>query len=169
LQIENKWYNDCCMERYPITKLGCEKLEAELRDLKTVQRPSVIEQIATAREYGDLKENAEYKAAREKQGFIEGQIQNLEARLSRAEIIDPTTLSGTQVMFGATVTLEDLNTEQKKTYQIVGEYEADLNTGKIAHTSPIASGVIAKAQGDVVEVQTPRGLMEYEIIKVEYK
>lgn len=157
------------MERYPITKTGYAQMEAELRNLKTVERPYIIGQIATAREYGDLKENAEYKAAREKQGFIEGQIQNLEARVSRAEIIDPSTLSGSQVMFGAIVTIEDLDTEQKKTYQIVGEYEADLNTGKIAHTSPIARGVIGKAQGDVVEIQTPKGLGEYEIIKVEYK
>ena len=116
-------------------------MEAELKNLKIVERPSIIEQIATAREYGDLKENAEYKAAREKQGFIEGQIQNLEARVSRAEIIDPSTLSGTQVMFGAIVTIEDLDTEQRKTYQIVGEYEADLNTGKIAWKERWCSGV----------------------------
>jgi transcription elongation factor GreA len=157
------------MERYPITKEGYGKMQAEHKQLKNVERPAVIEQIATAREYGDLKENAEYKAAREKQGFIEGQLQNLEARISRAEIIDPSTLSGLQVMFGAIVTLEDLETETKKTYQIVGDYESDLNAGKIAHNSPIARGVIGKEQGDVVEIQTPKGLMEYEIIKVEYK
>ena len=157
------------MERYPITKLGYAKLEAELKQLKNIERPAVIEAIATAREYGDLKENAEYKAAREKQGFIEGQIQNLEARLSRAEIIDPSALNGVHVMFSATITLEDLENEQKKTYQIVCDYEADLNMGKIAHTSPIARGVIGKNIGDVVEVQTPKGLVEYEIITVEYK
>lgn len=157
------------MERYPITKNGFAKMEAEHKQLKNVERPAVIEAIATAREYGDLKENAEYKAAREKQGFIEGQIQNLEARISRAEIIDPATLSGTHVRFSATVTLEDLESEQRKTYQIVCDYEADLNTGKIAHNSPIARGVIGKAEGDVVEVHTPKGLIEYEIIKVEYK
>lgn len=157
------------MERYPITKTGHVQLEAELKQLKTVERPAVIEAIATAREYGDLKENAEYKAAREKQGFIEGQIQNLEARLSLAEIIDPTTLSGSQVKFGATVTLEDLETEKKRVFQIVGEYEADLEKGLIAHTSPIARGVIGKEEGDVVEIQTPKGLVEYEVVKVEYK
>lgn len=157
------------MERYPITKYGYQKLEAELKQLKNVERPAVIEAIATAREYGDLKENAEYKAAREKQGFIEGQIQNLEARLSRAEIIDPAGLNGVHVMFSATITLEDLESEQKKTYQIVCDYEADLESAKIAHTSPIAKGVIGKTQGDVVEIHTPKGLIEYEIVKVEYK
>lgn len=157
------------MERYPITKAGYAKMEAELRNLRNVERPAVIEAIATAREYGDLKENAEYKAAREKQGFIEGQIQNLEARISRAEIIDPTSLVGVHVMFGATVILEDLETEQKRVYQIVCDYEADLNLSKIAHNSPIARGLIGKEEGDVVEIQTPKGLVEYEVIKVEYK
>ncbi len=144
-------------------------MEAELKQLKNVERPEVIKQIATAREYGDLKENAEYKAAREKQGFIEGQIQNLEARMSLAEVIDPSTLSGTQVRFGAIVTLEDMETEKQKTYQIVGDYEADLTTGKIAHTSPIARGIIGKQEGDDAEIHTPKGIVEYEVVKVEYK
>lgn len=156
------------MERYPITKDGYAAMVAEHKQLKNVERPEVIQQIATAREYGDLKENAEYKAAREKQGFIEGQLQNLEGRISLAEIIDPTTLSGELVMFGATVTLEDLETEAKKKYQIVGDYESDIKTGKIAHNSPIARGVIGKEVGDVAEIQTPKGLVEYEIIKIEY-
>lgn len=156
------------MERYPITKDGYEKMVAEHKQLKNVERPEVIQQIATAREYGDLKENAEYKAAREKQGFIEGQIQNLEGRISRAEIIDPKGLSGDTVVFGATVTLEDIETEVTKKYQIVGDYEADIDTGKIAHNSPIARGVIGKEVGDVAEIQTPKALVEYEIMKIEF-
>lgn len=157
------------MERFPITKAGYIKMEAELKDLKTVQRPYIIEQIAEARAHGDLKENAEYKAAKEKQSHIEGRIQDLEAKLSLAEILDPTDHIGSiHVKFGATVTLEDLETETKKTYTIVSEYEADLDNGFIAYTSPVARAAIGKAHGDVVEVQTPKGIVEYEIAHVEY-
>ncbi len=157
------------MERFPITKEGFTRMEAELKDLKSRQRPEIIEAIAEARAHGDLKENAEYKAAKEKQGFIEGRIQELEAKVSMAEILDPRDQSGTQVKFGATVTLEDLGTEAKKTYRLVSEYEADLDKGLIAYTSPVARAVIGKNQGDVAEVHTPKGLVEYDILKVEYK
>ena len=157
------------MDRFPITKAGYAKMEEELKDLKNVQRPYIIGQIAEARAHGDLKENAEYKAAKEKQSHIEGRIQDLEAKISLAEIIDVTTLTGTQVKFGATVTLEDLETEKKKTYRLVSEYEADLDNGLIAYTSPVARAVIGKNKGDVVEVHTPKGVVEYEIINVEFK
>ena len=157
------------MDRFPITKEGYTRMEAELKDLKGRQRPEVIEAIAEARAHGDLKENAEYKAAKEKQGFIEGRIQELETKIGLAEILDPTDQSGTQVKFGATVTLEDLETESKKTYKIVSEYEADLDKGLIAYTSPVAKAVIGKNQGDVAEVNTPKGLVEYDILRVEFK
>ena len=157
------------MDRFPITKAGYTKMEAELKDLKARQRPEVIAAIAEARAHGDLKENAEYKAAKEKQGFIEGRIQELELKIGMAEILDPKDQSGTQVKFGATVSLEDLETESKKSYRIVGEYEADLDKGLIAYTSPVARALIGKNQGDVVEVSTPKGLVEYDILKVEYK
>lgn len=157
------------MDRFPITKEGYTRMEAELKDLKGRQRPEVIEAIAEARAHGDLKENAEYKAAKEKQAFIEGRIQELETKIGLAEILDPKDQSGTQVKFGATVTLEDLETEAKKTYKIVSEYEADLDKGLIAYTSPVARAVIGKNQGDVAEVNTPRGQVEYDILKVEYK
>lgn len=157
------------MERFPITKAGYIRMEEELRDLKGVQRPYIIGQIAEARAHGDLKENAEYKAAKERQSYIEGRIQDLEARISLAEIIDVPSLSGKQAKFGATVTLEDLETEKKKTYQIVGEYEADLDKGLIAYTSPVARAIIGKNEGDVVEVHTPKGMVEYEISEVEFK
>jgi len=157
------------MQRYPIIKTAYERMEAELKELKSVQRPKLIEEIATARAHGDLKENAEYHAAKEKQGFLEGRIKDLEARVSLAEVIDVTTQSGNSVKFGATVTLEDIETEKQKTYQIVGEYEADLDKGLIAYTSPIAKGIMGKEAGDVVEISTPGGMHDYEIVKVEYK
>ena len=157
------------MQRYPITKQAYERMEAELKELKEVKRPEVIEEIAVAREHGDLKENAEYHAAKEKQAFLEGRISDLEARQGLAEIIDPAAQEGNEVKFGATVTLEDLETEQQKTYQIVGEYEADLDKGLIAFTTPIAKAMIGKSEGDDFEVQLPKGLVEYEIIKVEYR
>ena len=157
------------MDRFPITKEGYIRMEAELKDLKGRQRPEIIEAIAEARAHGDLKENAEYKAAKEKQGFIEGRIQELEGKTGLAEILDPKDQTGTQVKFGATVTLEDLETEAKKTYKIVSEYEADLDKGLIAYTSPVAKALIGKNQGDVAEVHTPKGLVEYDILKVEYK
>ena len=157
------------MDRFPITKAGFDKMEAELKDLKSRQRPEIIEAIAEARAHGDLSENAEYKAAKEKQSLIEGRIQDLEAKVSLAEIIDPKDLSGKQVKFGATVTLEDLETEKKKTYKIVGEYEADIENGLIAYTTPVARAIIGKNEGDVVEVNTPKGQVEYDIVKVEFK
>jgi transcription elongation factor GreA len=145
-------------------------MEEELKDLKGVQRPFIINEIAVAREHGDLKENAEYKAAKEKQSLVEGRIQDLEAKISLAEILDPADHKGSkQVKFGATVTLEDLETTKKKTYTLVSEYEADLDNGLIAYTSPVARAAIGKSEGDVIEVHTPKGIVEYEIIKVEYK
>lgn len=156
------------MERFPITRAGFDRMETELKDLKFRQRPEVIEAIAEARAHGDLKENAEYKAAKEKQSFIEGRIQELEIKISMAEIINPAEFKGKQVKFGATVTLEDLETEVKKKYQIVSEYEADLDKGLIAYVSPVAKALIGKSEGDVAEVHTPKGLVEYDILKVEY-
>ncbi len=144
-------------------------MEAELKDLKGRQRPEVIEAIAEARAHGDLSENAEYKAAKEKQSHIEGRIQDLEAKISLAEIIEPAEFEGKQVKFGATVTIEDLETEKKKTYQLVSEYEADIDSGLIAYTTPVARALIGKEEGDVVEVSTPKGAVEYEISKVTFK
>lgn len=157
------------MEKFPITAAGFTQMEAELKHRKTVERPAIVEAIAEARAHGDLKENAEYHAARERQGFNEGRIQELEDKISRAEVIDVSALSGTVVKFGATVKLVDEDTEEEVTYQIVSEYEADLKAGKIAYTAPIARGLIGKSQGDSVEVKTPGGTKAYEILKVEFK
>ncbi len=157
------------MEQIPVTKQGFESLETELQDLKSVQRPAVIEAIAEAREHGDLSENAEYHAAREQQSFIEGRIQELEAVIGRAQIIDPSTLSGDTVKFGATVTIVDEETDEEHTYQIVGDYEADLEKGKISISSPIARGLIGKSEGDSVVIKTPKGAGDYEILNVNYK
>jgi len=157
------------MEQFPVTKKGFEKLSAEFEDLKKVQRPEVIEAIAVAREHGDLKENAEYHAAREQQSFIEGRIQTLEAVLGRAKIIDPSTLSGDTVKFGATVTIVNEETDQEFTYQIVGDYDADMENGLISMSTPIARALIGKSEGDSVPVRTPKGKIDYEILNVEYK
>lgn len=157
------------MQRYPITKEAYARMEEELKRLKSVERPLIVEEISVAREHGDLKENAEYHAAKEKQAFLEGRIQDLEARSGLAEVIDPSAQEGDQVKFGAFVTIEDLETEEQKTYQIVGEYEADLDKGLIAFTTPIAKAVIGKTEGDDFEVSLPKGIVEFEIIKVEYK
>ncbi|MEZ5815231.1 MAG: transcription elongation factor GreA [Alphaproteobacteria bacterium] len=157
------------MDAIPVTKQGFESLESELHDLKSVRRPAVIEAIASAREHGDLSENAEYHAAREQQSFIEGRIQELEAVTGRAQVIDPSTLSGDSVKFGATVTVVDEETDEEHTYQIVGDYEADLESGKISISSPIARGLIGKSEGDSVVIKTPKGPRDYEILKVEYK
>lgn len=156
------------MDKVPITSSGFVKLKDELKNLKEVERPAVIAAIAEARAHGDLSENAEYKAAREKQSFIEGRIQELEDKSARAEVIDVSTLSGKSVKFGATVTLEDEDSGEKSKYQIVGEYEADLKKGLIAFTSPIARGLIGKSEGDSVEISTPKGSKGYELVKVEY-
>jgi transcription elongation factor GreA len=157
------------MATIPITKRGVEKLKAELHDLKTVQRPWVINAIAEARAQGDLSENAEYDAAKDRQGFIEGRIREMEGKLSAAQIIDPATLdAGGKVVFGATVELEDEDSGDTVTYQIVGEDEADLKQGLINISSPIARALIGKEEGDTAEVQAPGGLRRYEIIGVSY-
>jgi transcription elongation factor GreA len=156
------------MDKFPMTRDGYEKLEAELKRLKSVERPAVIQDIAPAREHGDLSENAEYHAAKERQSWIEGQVLDLEDKYSRAQVIDVSKLSGTDVKFGATVTLVDEDTEEEKRYQIVGELEADAKDGKISISSPIARALIGKEEGDSVEVAAPGGSHVYEILKVEY-
>lgn len=150
-----------------MTSAGHAALEAELKTLKTVERPSVIQAIAEARELGDLKENAEYHSAREKQGFIEGRIKELEGVLSLAEVINPTNLSGA-IKFGATVTLVDEDTDEEKTWQIVGEHEASVEKGLLNIKSPIARALIGKEEGDSVEVRTPGGEKSYEVLKIDY-
>jgi transcription elongation factor GreA len=157
------------MATIPITKRGAEKLKAELHELKTVQRPWVINAIAEARAQGDLSENAEYEAAKDRQGFIEGRIQDVEGKLSAAVIIDPTSLEpGTKVVFGSTVLLEEESSGEQVKYQIVGEDEADLKLGLVNISSPIARALIGKDEGDVAEVQAPGGIKRYEIVTVSY-
>ena len=155
------------MEKILITRVGHTALSDELKLLKSVERPAVIQAIAEAREHGDLSENAEYHAAREKQGFIEGRVKELEAILGRAEVIDPAKLSGT-VKFGATVRLVDEDTDEERTYQIVGEPEADIENGRLNVKSPLARALIGKDAGDSVEVRTPGGAKSYEILSIEY-
>lgn len=157
------------IEKMPITLTGLTRMEEELRDLKGVQRPNVIVAIAEARAHGDLSENAEYHAARERQSFIEGRILELEDKVSRAAVIDVAALSGDTVKFGGTVTVVDEETDEEATYQIVGEYEADLDNGRISVTAPIARALIGKKVSDSVTVHTPKGERYYEILKVEYK
>ena len=157
--------------RPPITAKGAERLREELKDLKSVQRPKVIQAIAEAREHGDLKENAEYHAAREQQSFMEGRIQELEAVLSNAEIIDVKTVGanvGGRIVFGATVELYDIVDDKQVTYQIVGDLEADIKQGRIAVSSPIARALIGKNEGDEINVNAPGGVREYEIVSVKY-
>ncbi len=157
------------MTRVPLTKRGETKLRDELQELKHVQRPEVIQAISEARAHGDLKENAEYHAAREQQGFIEGRIKEIEAKLSNAQVIDVTTLdAGGRVVFGATVKLMDLDSDEEITYQIVGDDEADLKAGRISVGSPVAKALIGKSEGDEVGVTTPGGVREYEILEVLY-
>ncbi len=157
------------MEKVPMTQSGHDRLEAELKNLKSVERPAVIEAIAEARAHGDLSENAEYHAARERQSFIEGRIQELDAVLSMAQIIDVSALAGSKtVKFGATVTIVDEDTDEEKTIQIVGAYESDADNGKISLTSPIARALIGKTEGDSVAVTTPKGQVSYEILSVSY-
>ena len=157
------------MKRYPMTLRGAEALRNELKRLKTEDRPRVIKAIAEARSHGDLSENAEYHAAREQQGFIEGRIGEIEAKLSTAEIIDPSTVTNNgKVIFGATVDLEDQDDGKAIGYQIVGEDEADIKAGRISITSPIARALVGKCAGDVVEVAAPGGKHSYEIVKVRY-
>lgn len=155
------------MEKIPMTRRGYDALETELKQLKSVERPAVIQAIAEARELGDLKENAEYHSAREKQGFIEGRIKELEGVLSLAEVIDPAKLSGA-IKFGAKVTLVDEDTDEEKTWQIVGEHEADIENGLLNIKSPIARALIGKDEGDSVEVRTPGGEKSYEVLSINY-
>lgn len=158
------------MSKTPMTIRGAERLREELNELKSVARPRVIAAIAEARAHGDLKENAEYHAAREQQGFIEGRIQEIEGKLSNAQIIDPAALNaGGKVVFGATVVLVEMDTEDEVTYQIVGEDEADIKQGRISVTSPVARALIGKEEGDIAQVQAPGGLREYEIVEVRYE
>ncbi len=150
-----------------MTRAGFDALDTELRTLKSVERPAVIKAIAEAREHGDLSENAEYHAAREKQSFVEGRVKELESILGRAEVIDPARLSGT-IKFGATVTLIDEDTEEERTYQIVGEPEADIERGLLNIRSPLARALIGKDEGDSVEVRTPGGEKSYEIVSIRF-
>jgi transcription elongation factor GreA len=161
-QGENK------MEKFPITETGYTRLEAELKQRKSVERPAIIEAISEARAHGDLKENAEYHAAKEKQSFVEGRIKELEAVISRANVINVTSLRCEIIKFGATVKLVDEDSEEESTYQIVGEHEADINLCLISITAPIARALIGKQKGDSIEVKTPKGGRKYEILEIIY-
>lgn len=156
------------MEKFPVTAKGFAAMQAEVKQLKTIERPTVIKAIAEARAHGDLSENAEYHAAREKQSFIEGRILELESRIAGAEVIDVSKLNGDQVKFGASVVVIDEDTEDTVTYQIVGEYEADLKKGMLSITAPISRALIGKKKGDTVEVTTPKGTKSYEIMEVKF-
>ncbi len=155
------------MEKIPMTRAGYVALETELKQLKTVERPAIIAAVAEARDHGDLSENAEYHSAREKHSFIEGRVKELEAIISLAEVIDPKAMSGS-IKFGATVTLVDEDTDEEKTYQIVGETEANIEKNLLNIKSPIARALIGKDEGDSVEVRTPGGARSYEVLKIEY-
>jgi transcription elongation factor GreA len=156
------------MEKVPMTGEGYQALDEELKRLKSVERPSVIAAISEARAHGDLSENAEYHAAKDRQGWIEGRIAEIEDKMARAQVIDVSKLSGSQVKFGATVSVVDEDTEEEARYQIVGEHEADVKQGRISVTSPLARGMIGKEVGDVVEINTPGGVKAYEILKLEW-
>ena len=157
------------MDRIPMTGRGFARLEEELRRLKTVERPGIIRAIAAAREMGDISENAEYHAAKDQQGFIEGRVREIEDKISRADVIDVSKLSGNVVKFGATVKLADEETDAESTYQIVGSDESDIGAGLLSITSPLGRALISKSVGDSVDVTTPRGLKSYEIVKVHFK
>jgi transcription elongation factor GreA len=157
------------MSKVPMTAEGYSRLEEELRHLKSVERPAVIRAIAEARDHGDLSENAEYHAARERQSFIEGRVAELEDKIARAEVIDVSKLSGKEVKFGATVTLLDEDTEEKASYQIVGQDEADIAARRLSVTSPLARALIGKHVGDAIEVTTPGGSKSYEITRIAFK
>ncbi len=156
------------MEKVPITKTGYDALNAEFKTKKGVERPAIIKAIAEAREHGDLSENAEYHAAKEKQGFIEGRIKELESLISRADVIEPSKMSGTTIRFGATVNLVDEDTDEERTFQIVGEPEADISAGRLNMRSPLARALIGKEEGDSVDVTTPGGKRSYEVLSVRY-
>jgi transcription elongation factor GreA len=153
-------------DQIPMTKAGADAIKREIKRLKSVERPRIVQEISVARDHGDLSENAEYHAAKERQSHIEGRIQMLEDRLARADVIDVARLSGKRVVFGATVKLEDGDSGQKAQYTIVGETEADLKKGRISITSPIARGLIGREVGDTVKIRTPGGEREYEVLKV---
>jgi transcription elongation factor GreA len=157
------------MERVPMTVYGYDRLTKELKTLQSVERPAIIAAIEEARGHGDLKENAEYHAAKEKQGFIEGRIAELDSKLSRAEVIDPTKLKGDKIMLGATVKLVDVDTDKAVTYALVGPDEADLEKGRVSTTSPVGRALLGKAPGDEVTVQAPGGKRVYEVETVEFK
>ncbi|MEQ9811684.1 MAG: transcription elongation factor GreA [Azospirillaceae bacterium] len=156
------------MEKVPMTKAGHERLVEELKHLKSVERPAIIRAIAEAREHGDLSENAEYHAARERQSFIEGRVLELEDKIARAEIIDPKKVAGDNVTFGATVVLADEDTDEEKTYQIVGQDESDIKEGRLSISAPLARVLIGKGVGDSVEVSTPGGSKSYEIMEIRF-
>ncbi|MDG1117384.1 MAG: transcription elongation factor GreA [Flavimaricola sp.] len=156
------------MDKIPLTKAGYDALNVELKTLKSVERPAIIAAIAEARAHGDLSENAEYHSAKEKQSFIEGRIKELEGAISLADVIDTSKLSGS-IKFGATVALVDEDTDEEKTYQIVGEYEADIENGRLNIKSPLARALIGKTEGDSVEVRTPGGERSYEILQVTFR
>ena len=156
------------MDKIPLTRAGFDKLDAELKHLKTVERPAIIRAISEAREHGDLSENAEYHSAKEKQSFIEGRVKELEGAISLADVIDPSKLSGA-VKFGAHVKLVDEDTDKETTYQIVGEHETDIENGRLNMKSPIARALIGKEEGDSVEVRTPGGVKSYEILEIVFK
>jgi transcription elongation factor GreA len=156
-------------DKIPMTVLGKKLLDEELKHLMTVERPKIVKAIEVARGHGDLSENADYSAAKERQGFIEGRIQEINGKLARAQVIDPTTIKADKIVFGATVELEEQETGKKVTYQIVGVDEADIKNGKIGITSPIARALISKAEGDEVVVHAPKGDIRYDIIQVSYK
>ncbi|MBX5484906.1 MAG: transcription elongation factor GreA [Myxococcaceae bacterium] len=153
----------------PMTAAGLRKIKEEVKYLQTVERPKISKEIEIARAHGDLRENAEYHAAKDKQGHIEGRIQQLNDWIARAEVVDVSKLSGDKVVFGATVVLLDLETEEKKIYRIVGEVEADLKKGKIAITTPMARGLVGKSVGDIATIQSPKGPREYEILEVRFE
>ena len=157
------------MEKIPMTAEGYSALENELKRLRSVERPRIIQAITEARAHGDLSENAEYHAAKDQQGLNEARVAEIEEKIGRAEIIDPSKLNGKRIMFGATVTLVDEDTDEKKVYMIVGDFEADVKDGKISISSPIARSLIGKTVGDTVEVNTPGGGKSYEILKVRYQ
>lgn len=156
------------MDKVPMTREGFDSLEKELKNLKSIERPAIIEAIAEARAHGDLSENAEYHAARERQSFIEGRINELEGVISSAQIIDPTSLGGNTVKFGAKLTIVDEDTDEELSFQIVGQYESNADEGRLSITSPIARAMIGKSLGESVEVHTPKGLRTYEILEVLY-
>ncbi|MFN7685298.1 MAG: transcription elongation factor GreA [Oligoflexia bacterium] len=156
-------------DKIPMTLLGKKMLEDELKHLMTVERPTIVKAIEVARGHGDLSENADYSAAKERQGFIEGRIQDINGKLARAQVIDPTSIRSEKVVFGATVVLEETDSGKKITYQIVGVDEADIKSGKVGITSPIARALIGKTAGDEVVVHAPKGQVHYEIVQIQYK